>query len=393
MLLSLLSGVLAQEPPEDPVAIEITEEAPAKRRWAGLAVPLISYDSNLLLGLGGFGQLIRRDFSGEQPYLANLQLQLFWTTGGYRNHYAQWDLPGLLGTSLRWSATIRRIEWTQAPYYGVGNDAPIPPGEPAEYFWYDQSRLSLRTQLRWTIRGEWEGFVDYRLRAEGVETKPDTLLAEERPLGIEGGRFATLGAGVLIDTRSEEINPYDGLAFDVSGRAGVSWLGSQYTVYGGTVGLRTWKALGGSPRWVWASHLLVDSLWGEVPFFDQAYFAGTTRGVIGGRWTLRGLPEERYRADGIALIQEELRFTAFEHDVKSAHLEWMLVPFVDLARLWAWEAPDPGRLHPHATGGMGLRLNLDDLLILRADLGVGIEEFTDGRAPSLQVYFLSEHPF
>ncbi|MCB9796326.1 MAG: BamA/TamA family outer membrane protein [Alphaproteobacteria bacterium] len=356
-------------------------------------MPLISYDSNLLLGLGGFGQVIWRDFSGEQPYLANLQLQIFFTTGGYRNHYFQWDLPGLFGSSLRWGGTFRRILWTQAPYYGVGNDAPIPPEAEPEHFWYDQSRFSLRTSLRWTLRGEWEALVDYRIRSEGVTLTPGTLLDQERPFGVEGGRYATLAIGALIDTRSDEINPYDGLAFDLSARGGFSWLGSQYTVYGGTFGLRTWRSLGGDPRWVWASHLLLDCLWGEVPFFDQAYFGGTTRGVIGGRWTLRGLPEERYRGDGLALTQQELRVTVFEHHVKTAKLTWMLCPFLDAARILSWDAPDPRLLHLHGTAGAGLRLNLDNLLIIRADLGVGVEEFTDGRAPELQVYFLSEHPF
>lgn len=333
------------------------------------------------------------DPTGERPYRANLSGQVLWTTGGHRNHYLRVDLPGIAGSRWRFTATARRILWEQAPYYGIGNHTPLTHDPKSTYYWWTVSRWSLRAMLRCQIVGDWEAFADYRIRHEGITVQPDTLLDAERPEGWEGGRYATAALGVLIDTRQNEINPTQGVAADLSLRVSAPWVGSQWTSAGVTAGFRSWLSLG--QRVVWANHLLVDSRWGNEPFFNQAYVGGLGRGVIGGRWILRGLPEERYRGDGLALTQQELRITVLQHSVrKRSTWSWMVVPFADLARTWSWAHDDP-RLGLHPTGGAGLRLNLNDLIVLRADVGVGPEEYAEPpeRRPSVQVYLLSEHPF
>ena len=71
---------------------------------------------------------------------------------------------------------------------------------------------------------------------------------------------------------------------------------------------------------------------------------------------------------------------------------FQLVPFVDVGRVW-----DPGEQDPlhhlHMTAGLGARVDVRQLAVLRADVGVGIEEYTSGRQAILQVYVLAEHPF
>ena len=114
---------------------------------------------------------------------------------------------------------------------------------------------------------------------------------------------------------------------------------------------------------------------------------------MGGRWTLRGLPEERLRGDGVALTQHELRVTVIEHTVRGAPWAWSLVPFVDVGQVWLWDAPPPETLAVGA--GLGVRLVAKELLVLRVDVARSVDTYAEAptRRPSTQVLVLSEHPF
>ena len=98
--------------------------------------------------------------------------------------------------------------------------------------------------------------------------------------------------------------------------------------------------------------------------------------MVGGRYLLRGLPEERLRADAVAGSQLELRFRFANLTLfRKVGLGLALVPFVDAAQVATWEN-EVSPFDPHVTGGGGLRININDLLILRADVGVGVERET-----------------
>ena len=378
-LLSVLA--LAESPPDD-----------EGRNWAAYAIPLLSYDSNLLFGYGGFGQVVIADPSGAGPYKASVELQLYWTTGGYRNHYLRFDLPNLAGSRFRWRVETRRISWSRAPYYGVGSDSPRVDGLPEEYDLYQQERWLAKTQLRYEIVNDLEVLFMADWRREVVDAYPDSRLDQDRPLGWEGGDYSWLALGVVRDTRSNEINPDDGYALDASVRLAHPVLGSDFTVWGLNARARGWRAVG--ERVVLAGHVMADVRFGDEPFFNQAYAGGMGRGVVGGRWILKGLAEERYRGDGMVFLMPELRWTFWRPKVRNMQMEWMLVPFVDAARIWAWGDPWSG-LDPKVTAGTGFRVNFKDLIVLRSDFGFGFDEYAQDPTNRFdwQVYVLSEHPF
>jgi hypothetical protein len=359
---------------------------------AAYAVPLVSYDSNLLLGYGLYGQAVVGDPGGDRPYKASVDAQFYRTTGDYVNHFLRFDLPGIAGSRFRLGGEARFVRWAQAPFYGVGTSAPRPLVV-GQDVWYQQQRLMWRSSLRIELFGDAELLLLYNIRNEQVAPYADSLLAEERPEGIDGGRYAWGGVGFVWDATDNEIDPSEGHAVDASVRLAHPWLGSDWTVPGVNARWRSYTDLVEGPgRAVLATHLMVDMRWGDEPFFNQAYAGGMGRGVVGGRWLLKGLAEERYRVDNMAFANVELRTTVWSPTLRNAPTDWMLVPFIDTARLWMWEDP-AATPWLHVTGGVGLRINVKELIVFRIDVGYGRDETEEGRQGQVQTYVLSEHPF
>lgn len=389
----LPSLTLASDPAVPPTPGEVSEEeAPGERPFAAYAIPLLSYDSNLLFGYGGFGQVVIADPSGQTPYRASVELQLYWTTGGYRNHYLRFDLPQLAGSKFRWQVEARKVQWSRAPYFGVGSDSPRLDGQDDTYDLYKQQRALVKTRLRYEILNDLEVLLMVDWRDEQVETYAGSRLERDQPLGVDGGRYSWVALGAIYDTRTNEIDPFDGYALDASVRLAHPALGSDFTVWGVNARARGWRQV--SPRIVLAGQVMGDVRFGDEPFFNQAYAGGMGRGVVGGRWILKGLAEERYRGDGMVFLMPELRWTFWSPTVRNLDMDWMLVPFVDMARIWAWGDPWDG-LDPKVTAGSGFRINFKDLIVLRSDFGFGFDEYAQAPTSRFdwQVYVLSEHPF
>lgn len=384
---------LPQEPqPKDP-APEAEEEAP----FAFFVAPIASYDTNLLFGFGGFGQAVVADPVGNRPYKSSVALQAFGTLGGFQDHFVRWDLPGMLQSRFRWDGELRYLSWSRVPYYGLGNHTPRLNEDMISdpYYLWSSVRWSAGTNLRYDLRwDDWEVYLTGRVYHQDVATDPRSLLAEQAPAGIDGGLLSLGGLGLLRDTRTNEIDPSDGSVWDFQVRASDPVIGSASRF----VGVHTsWRGyLGLHERVVLAARVLGDATSPDTPFYETPYLGGIDGGTVGGRYFLRGLEEERLRAHGVLGGQTELRWTfAQSHWFKFLDLGWGLAPFVDAARVWTWGEPLPLRLAPHLTGGAGLRINIEGLLVVRCDVGVAAEryELDPTRRGQTQVYILGDHPF
>lgn len=366
---------------------------PVERKWAAIAVPLVAYDSSMKLGLGGFAQLVVADREGDRPYKLNVDAQVYKTTGGWDDHYVGWDLPGAFGGPIRWDARARYQRWTRAPYYGMGNDTPRSDDAPPAWYRWESERPFAMTHLRVAVgQTPWELYLGALASWVRVEAGDRSLLASDRPAGIAGGAVSTVTLGAFLDTRTDEVDPTDGVAVDLALRAALPEPLSDYAFAGGHGSARGWWRPVGPL--VLAGHVMVDGNVGETPFFEQAIFGGLQRTGIGGRYLLRGLGEERLRGDAIAATQGELRFQlGWVTVLRRLDFGFALAPFVDAAQLVLWDEPTP--LQPHVTGGAGLRVNLNRLLVLRVDLGVAAERWVEepSQRPQVQLYMLSAQPF
>ena len=368
------------------------EETPVRgdkgeRAW--LAAPLLSYDSNLGLGGGAYGEYVEGDPTGTLPFQWRVAAQIFLTNGGYNHPYIEADFPAFLGTKLRWVVGAHYYGWTQAPYYGVGNDTRVSADAAEDAYWYDQDRWLLQNALRWRFRPSWQLYGIADVSAESALPYADTAFERDQPGGLTG-RYVLLSAGILRDTRSDEIDPYDGSFLELALRGSHPWLGSDWTVGGVYAGASGWRLLG--ERTVMAGRALFDARTPGEALFQQSFLGGLNRPAVGGRMILRGLSEQRLRGDMVAGAQGELRFTFAQWQIRNTATRWALSPFMDVAQVWVWD--EPLTADPHLTGGLGLRIVLNGLLVLRADTALAMERYEDGSAqPQVQFYALSDHPF
>ena len=364
---------------------------------AFFAAPLVTFDSVYKLGGGAFGQIVFADPSGVEPFKASFAGQLYGTTGGFQAHYINYDLPAFAGSRLRLSGMFRRVVWTRAPYFGLGGDTPRrrPDGPEDRWHQFDQRRWRVAFNVRRRVAtSSWELYAGPALISETITPYPDSMLLLERPQGVGGGNMVWGQVGAFYDTRTNEIDPWDGVTVDLALRTSGPWTLSDWRASGGFAAISGWRAV--HPRVVLAGRVLVDGVFGQPPFFTRAYLGGLRTTIVGGLYLLRGLPPERYRGDAIAAGQGELRLRVADARILRGRvgLGFMLVPFVDAAKVAMW-SQESELLLPHVTGGGGLRVNVNDLLILRADCGVGLERYVGepGGEPLLQFYILADHPF
>lgn len=382
-LLTLLAAAPARGAADEPPA----RGEKGERAW--LAAPLFSYDSNLGLGGGAYGEYVAGDPTGERPFRYRVASQIFFTNGGYNHPYIEADVPGIFGTRLRWEVGAHYYGWTQAPYFGAGNDTRLSDDAPEDYYWYDLRRWLLQTALRWSIDDDWQLYGLTDVSADAAVPYSGSLLEAQVPAG-EIGRYVLLSAGVLRDTRSDEIDPFDGSRLELALRGSHPWIGSHWSVAGAYASASGWRLLG--ERTVLTGRALVDARTPGDPFFMQAFMGGLDRPPVGGRYLMRGLAEQRLRGDLVAGLQGEARVTFAQWQIRQTATRWMICPFMDMGQVWMWGGP--AALDPHLTGGAGLRILLNGLLVLRADTGLAIERYDDGsRRPQVQFYVLGEHPF
>jgi hypothetical protein len=349
--------------------------------------PVFSYTTTDGFGYGANAMIVNRgpNGSGDEPYLAEIMAQYFSTTLGYQNHRLELDFPRMLGTPFRWNMRVGYEAWTAAPYFGEGNFLPRLYADltPLDYYLFAYRSFRGRTNVRVLVSDPVELFAAYSFRLVHVDAYPGSLLALERPTGIEGGVMSEVGLGALVDTRDRESSPRHGVFSEGSVRAAGPLVGSAWTWVGLDLTDRRWIPLDKEKRLILANRVILDGRSGQVPFFEESAIAGTVPVSIGGQSTLRGLPTGRYRGDAAALLDTELRWTVLTVHPLGFQVDATLVPFLDTGRVFlVAEESDPW-WHLHTTLGLGGRLELKETFVARADFGFGREEYVPrGLSPS-----------
>ena len=167
-----------------------------------------------------------------------------------------------------------------------------------------------------------------------------------------------------------------------------------YPYAGAHASIRGYGRVGGPV--ILAGNAVVDGNVGDIPFFEQAYFGGLQRTGIGGRYLLRGLVEERLRGDGLVAGQGEVRFRLGESTILNRlDVRWTLATFADMGWVFEWDQSVEEAAEPYVTGGGGARFTLNDLLVVRVDVGVGVDRWEDPplRRAQPQIYMLAAQPF
>jgi outer membrane protein assembly factor BamA len=345
---------------QSPKTEDVTEPQPTTdpRRLDWLVVPLANYDSDAKFGFGAAAQL---QWAGlVDPYRYQLSAQLLFTTGGVQSHWVRYDAPRFLGTKVRFWSRLEYHRDLYAPYYGPGNassdDLADHPELGGKYpFRYDRVMPLVRMGASYPLGEHLHvfGFANYKHVV--VHPYAGSLLEQQQPYGIQGGDVLEGTAGAYYDTRDHEAVPSRGDLLELSVRGAVQGVGSSFTYGGLTARVLDFRTL--FPRVVLALRLEGDVLSAGAPFFELINFGGVDAiDGVGGIFSERGVPQDRYAGRFKGLGTAELRFTLGEHQVWNEPLSWGSVVFLDLGRVYQPGADNGTGLGLHPGYGGGLRV-------------------------------------
>lgn len=340
---------------------QVVAEAPAKKekKVDAIGIPLLSFNSDQGVGFGAVGGAYFYE-PGYKPYRHGLAANIFFTNRGVQNHWLRYDGPRFFGRNR----VELRLEYRRellAPWYGLGNvSSPEFSGDVTDKR-YNYERLSPGAWVR--VRGQpfgdnhpFQPYVGYQYRWTRVDTYAGSVLAQERPVGIEGGSTGQLMAGFTWDTRDDENDPTRGGQEEVSLRGATAVTGSNYNFWGFTLTERRFFRLG-SPRIIFAQRFTADGVLGNAPFYEFANVGGLAQPEgIGGMSSVRGVPRNRYAGDVKVFSNSELRFYAFDFPLFGEPVKVGGLALVDFGRVWQPGTEDGEWYSWHPGVGAGVRL-------------------------------------
>ncbi len=347
-----------------------------------VALPVAAYDSDDGFAGGAVARVQWVD--GLRPYRAMLGAQVLFSTKGVQSHYLRLDVPWLLGTRMRLRIAAEFHREIAAPYYGLGNDSSASladhPGLAPEHAFdyartYPQGILIFSapisdSDLRLTVLARY-----MRLT---IDPYAGSLLAQERPLGVEGGQELSGGLGLLLDRRDDQAAPSRGYLLEAAVRGAVSGVLSDYGYAGATA-----RALGFLPlgsRLVLAARIEGDFLTPTAPLFELSRFGGVEpiQGV-GGVSSLRGIPKARFVGRTKLVASTELRVRMFDARILERTVSFGAAAFFDTGRVWHVRGDEDRFFDFHSGAGAGLRLYHREMVV-RLDVATSSER-------PLSVYF------
>jgi len=394
-------------------------------------LPLFSYDPTLGFGFGARAYFYydgyRKDpLFGYTPYQDRVFAQVFFSTGGAQDQVIDYDAPTFLGSLYRVRATLEYNADTNWPYFGTGSRSMQPlsfPGAPgktyaklsafqaatsavqpngmtyANYNIYGvrEPTLQLAVEpilLGGIVRSTFGTNLDYFALTDytgqlvtatgqggGSAKAPEatTLLASDckagRILGCGGGRDDVLRLALSLDTRDFEPDPNSGIYAELSGEYSTKALASQYQYMRLMLSVRGfYSPLPKLADVVLAVRGLYELQTPGVPFFSEEIlpFIDDNHAGLGGFRTLRGYDQNRFVGPVIVLTNYEVRYTFVKFHVLRQGFAFMVVPFLDMGRVFDNVQQTSLQGWKHSEGA-GFRIAWNEATILFADYGVSAE--------------------
>jgi outer membrane protein assembly factor BamA len=351
------------------------------------ALPLLTYNSDTGLAYGAATQV--QGAGGADPYRFQIAAQVLRSTGGLSAHYLRYDVPRLLGTQIRLWTRVEYHREVFAPYYGAGNQSSSRladhPGLSGDHpFTYDRTLPTGRVGFGFPLNDciHLVTFLGYT--HVGVKAYPGSLLAQLKPSGFEGGDDLQASVGAYYDGRDLEAVPTRGSLVEIGARGASKYALSDSTYAGVTA--RYLHFSSPHPRTVLAVRFEGDLLSHDAPFWAlQSFGATDTIEGVGGQYSARGIPQNRYIGRAKVVSSVELRWRLFEKPLFGENANFGLVGFLDAGRVWELEGDDGPfwKIHPGYGGGVRLWRRS---LVLRMDVASSPDR-------PLSLYFVFGHFF
>jgi outer membrane protein assembly factor BamA len=351
-------------------------------------LPLIGYDSDLGIAIGGFGSFARFD-PDYVPYHYRIEVAGAITFKPsddrlllpYQDIYVMLTVPQLAARRLRLEVRASYTRETTLSYFGIGNAARAPEqgpeGQPArEYFHYGLMHPSLlvRARVKWTAL--WSVQFGNILSFERPDIREDSSVARdarnpslERFFGTLAPHWVNvLETALLFDSRDGETSTLRGMYHQIKLRlspGGIQPLPYRYGQLNLT--LRFYETF---DRLTLAARIVGDMLFGDAPFYELPRFEDTF--ALGGANGVRGVPAQRYSGKLKLFGNFEARVAITKFALFGLPCLLSAVGFFDGGRLWSDAHADPsldGRSLGLKLGiGTGLRLQQGQAFVVRGDI-------------------------
>ena len=347
--------------------------------WELSWVPAVNFDADEGFGAGVAVELYNYG-GGVRPYRFTLQPTVLVTSGGRRDATAFFDAPQLLPGGWRMSGFTGLERQIAQPYYGVGNSTiydPILETPPNPYFYrFGRTRLRASADFQHRI-----GSAPARLLLGGgaARTSYDltphdsgtTLLASQLAGQTPNAQTVNyLRAGLLWDTRDQEIGPHSGTWAEVLVQRVSKALGSTEEFTRWTTTVRQYVPV--ASRLTFAQRVIAQGVEGDAPFDELATIQSSFKQQegLGGSSSIRGVPKDRFIGKALFLSNSEFRWRATEFDLLGRRSFLALSAFADAGRVWSDRFDLGTSLSDlHFGYGGGARIGLGPSFIVATDVG------------------------
>jgi hypothetical protein len=343
------------------------DDEPARLGLDGLVLPIVQFNDDAGFIYGLHVPLIDYGDGTARPYRWAVELKLRHSTRNRHEHYLWADLPDVSGLRLTLRGTYLRI--ADANYFGVARTETLDaPRQKIYQYLLDEPRVQLVATRRFLGSFVWGAGISFS--ATSTEYLASSLLAAERPVGVDGGRALLLLGTVAYDNRDDELVPTRGAYVELYAKGAVAGLGSTFSL--GGAGLAVQGYTSPLSRFVLAGRVLAESLVGDVPFYELGRIGGSTNVFgLGGVFTQRGFLESRFLGRHKLLSNLEARYyfpSFFRRRVTLGLAAFfdgsVILDGVDAETLFS-------RLRP--SGGGALLVKWKELVLFRVDAGVSAE--------------------
>jgi outer membrane protein assembly factor BamA len=293
---------------------------------------------------------------------------------GREKHGLGIDIPHAFDGEFRVRGGVRYDRDIGFLYYGIGNNTPYDPAATPDNPLYQNVRAgpSFNLELLRYVGGNVRLGPILGLKWTDVSSPSTSLLEQQKPLGIQGGRTHYLGLALIYDTRDFEPYPTKGDVHELYFYVYNHWLtSSNYDFLRFTYTYLRFIEL--HKRLILAHRTLFETMTGNVPYFELGGVGGSNPAIgFGGDRYLRGYDSDRF-IDKIKFVMGfELRWDPVTFVFARQEISLGVVPFVDFGRVWPKLWPiDLGAFH--ASMGYGLRMIWNSRFIIRADYAINSE--------------------